>query len=281
MNKLTIANKCATIITNQLGMVVMDIIRNEDINFNNLKKLKCRANSESNLYTDGAILYKIFKELTPRKLKRKERKIELLNGGEKIDNIILPESKIINGNLISGYSMDYIKDSLILYEFTKKSKNINDFLKIIYEVSLTLRKIHNDPRDIAVGDLSFSNIIFDKNLKHYFVDMDGAMIDNIPSERISFLLNDYTILRGMYRFSIDKNSDIFSLMLCTLHTIFSIEIDKISMYDYDFVAEKNETLRNMREYVIEMKKKNNYIPSVPYMDEIIKLPSKQRIKIKK
>lgn len=258
----------------------MDIIRKADINFNNLKKLKCRANSESDLYTDGESLYKMFKRMTSEELRRKERKIELLADGDKIENIIFPERKIVNGNLISGYSMDYVKDSLILFEFAKKSKRINDFLRVIYDVSLTLRKIHNDPRNIVVGDLSFSNVIFDKDFNHYFVDFDGTMIGNIPSERISFLLNDYTVLRGLYRFSVDKNSDIFSLMLCTLHTIFGIEIDKISMYDYDFVAEKNETLRNMREYVIEMKKKNNYIPSVPYMDEIIKLPSKKKVKIK-
>ena len=54
----------------------------------------------------------------------------------------------------------------------------------------------------------------------------------------------------------------------------------VDVYDYDFVAERNETLRNMREYVLKMKKKNNYIPNVPYMDEIIKLPSKKRVKIK-
>lgn len=258
----------------------MNIIRKEDINFDDLKKLKCRANSESDLYLDGELLYKIFKKMTPRELRRKERKIELLSDGEKIENIILPESKIVNGNLINGYSMDYVKDSLILFEFAKKSKNINDFLRIVYDVSLTLRKIHNDPRNIIVGDLSFSNIIFDKNLNHYYVDFDGTMIGNIPSERISFLLNDYTVLRGIYRFDVDKNSDMFSLMLCTLHTIFGIEIDKVSMYDYDLVAEKNETLKSIREFVIEMKKKNNYIPKVPYMDEIIKLPSKKKIRTK-
>ena len=258
----------------------MDIVRKEDINFDNLRKLKCRANSESDLYTDEEVLYKIFQSITPRELRKKERKIELLSDGDKIENVILPESKIINGNLISGYSMDYVKDSMILFEFAKRSKNINDFLRVVYEVSLTLRKIHNDPRNIVVGDLSFSNIIFDKDFNHYFVDIDGSMIGDIPSERISFLLSDYTVLRGMYRFNVDKNSDIFSLMLCTLHTIFGIEIDNVSMYDFDFVAEKNETLRNMRKFVVEMKRKNNYIPNVPYMDEIIKLPSKKRVKTK-
>lgn len=258
----------------------MNVIRKEDLSFNNFKKLKCRANSESDLYSDGEKIYKIFKKITPRELKRKERKIELLADGNKIENVILPESKIVNGSLISGYSMDYVKDSMILFEFAKKNKNLNDFLKVVYEVSLTLRKIHDDSRKIVVGDLSFSNIIFDKDFNHYFVDIDGSMIGDIPSERISFLLSDYTVLRGMYRFNVDKNSDVFSLMLCTLHTIFGIEIDKVSMYDYDFISEKNETLKNMREYVVQMKKKNNYIPNVPYMDEIIKLPSKKRVKIK-
>lgn len=258
----------------------MDIIRRDDIDFSKLQKLKCRANSESNLYSDEEILYKMFKGLTPIGLRRKERKIELLGEGQQIDNVIMPNSKVIDGNLMFGYGMDYIKDSLILFEFAKRNKNINDFLRLIYDVSLTLRKIHEDPRNIAVGDLSFSNIIFDKNYRHYFVDFDGCMIDDFPSEKISFLLADYTKVRGMYRFSVDKNTDIFSLMLCTLHTIFGEEIDKVSMYDYDFVSERVETLKNIREFVVEMKKHNNFIPEVPYMDEVIKVPSKKRIKLR-
>lgn len=250
------------------------------MDFKRLYRLKCRANSESNLYYDGENLYKIFKGLVPWQLRRKEIKIEMLGDGAKIDNVILPESKIVNGSLISGYSMRYVKESLILFEFAKRGKNINDFLRIVYEVSLTLRKIHNDPRNIVVGDLSFSNIIFDKNFNHYFVDLDGCTIGDIPSERLCFLLWDYVRYRGMYRFDVDKNSDAFSLMLCTLHTIFGVGVDNISMYDYDFVSERVETLKNMRDFVIEMKKRNNFIPEVPYMDEVIKIPSKKKIRLK-
>lgn len=258
----------------------MDIIRSEDIDFSRLRKLKCRANTESDLYCDGESLYKTFKGLNLSGFRRKERKIDLLSDGCQIDNVIMPKSKIMSGSLMTGYGMDYVKDSLILFEFVKKNKNINDFLRLIYDVSLTLRKIHDDPRNIVVGDLSFSNIIFDDNYKHYFVDFDGIMIDDIPSERISFLLDDYTKLRGMYRFKVDRNTDTFSLMLCTLHTIFGEEIDNMSMYDYDFVAERVETLKNIRQFVVEMKKRNNYFPEVPYMDEVIKVPCKKKVRIK-
>lgn len=258
----------------------MNIINKEDIDFRKLIKLKCRANNESRLYHNDDELYKIYKGLLRNELRRKNKKIELLSDGANIDNVILPKDKIMSENILSGYSMDYVKGSLILFEFAKRSKNVNDFLRVIYEVSLTLRKIHNDPRNIVVGDLSFSNIIFDKEFNHYFVDFDSVKIDDIPSDTISFLMDDYTKIRGMYRFKVSKETDIFSLMLCTLHTIFGEEIDKISMYDYDLVAERVETLKNIRNIVIEMKKYNRYIPEVPYMDDIIKLPSKQRIKTK-
>ena len=69
-------------------------------------------------------------------------------------------------------------------------------------------------------------------------------------------------------------------MLCTLHTIFGVEIDNVSMYDYDFISERVDTLRNMREFVIEIKKRNNFIPEVPYMDEVIKIYSKKKIRLK-
>ena len=256
----------------------MEVIQKETIDFSDLHKISCRANSESNLYNDGEVLYKIFKKIPYRHLRRKKEKIELLSNGIELNNVVLPKDIIVSGSLLSGYTMDYKKEAIILFEFVKRSKNINEFLKLVYNVSQTLREIHNDPRNIVVGDMSFSNVIFDKNFEHYFVDFDSCMIDGIPSDRISFLLSDYTVTRRIYNFDINKNTDRLSLILCMLHTIFAEEIDEISMYDYDYVSERVETLKNMREIVLEIKKNKKHIPEVPYVDELIKTQNKKRVK---
>lgn len=253
----------------------MEVLMKNEIDFGRLKRMKCDVNSESILYHDNNTIYKMFKNLPYRDLKRKKRKIELLSSGNPLDNVVLPQYEIMDGTVLSGYTMEYIKKSFPLFDFTIKNKNINNFLQLVRKISLSLRKIHDDPRNIIVGDLSFSNIIFDENFKYYFVDFDSCMIDGISSDRICFLLDFYIKRRNINKFSISERTDKLSLMLCTLYTIFLRYIDGVSIYEYDLLSEKLETLKNMREYFLNIKKCSGSIPDVPYMDEMIEQPIKK------
>lgn len=256
----------------------MEILRQSDINFRGLKRLKCYGGSESRLFYDEDTIYKMYKTLSHKELNRKKTKIELLADGGILEDTVMPKEEILRKNILTGFTMERIKNSLPLFDFTTRSNNLHDFIQLVRRVSLSLRKIHDDPRNIVVGDLSFCNIIFDNNFKHYFVDFDSCMIDGIPSDRICFLFDNYIKRRSIYEINIDENTDRLSLILCTLYTIFLKQVDDISMYEFDLVSEKLEALKNMREFVVEMKKYEDVVPSVPYMDEVILAPSKKRIK---
>lgn len=260
----------------------MEIIREEDIDFIKLKRLYCKVNSESIIFYNKTKLYKMFKELSNWQLRRKKTKIELLHDGGELKDVVMPKEQIVNGIYLSGYTMDNIKNSIPIFDFTSRSKSINEFLNLIYRVSLSLRTIHNDPRNIVVGDLSFSNIIIDENMKHYFVDFDSCMIDKIPMDRIPAILDDYTKKRNIRLREINQDTDKFCLMLSTLYTIFRKDIDHVTMTEFDEKAERVNTLKNMREIVLDIKKNGNKIPNVPYIDEVIAkstLSTKKRIKV--
>lgn len=256
----------------------MEIIREKDINFKALTRIHSKTNSESRLFHDGEVLYKMYKETPLRLLNRKKHKIELLNGEDRLDNVIFPDKIILKKQVMSGCCMPYIDNATIMFYFATQSSDINVFLQLVSQISHSLRKIHNDPRNIVVGDLSFSNIIFDENMNHYFIDFDSCMIDKIPSDMISFLFDYYLNERGINYADINQNTDKLCLILNTIYTIFCKDVDSLSMYEFDSKAEKVSALKNMREIVLEIKKYGN-IPTATYIDEFIPETHKKRVRV--
>ena len=215
-------------------------------------------------------MYKMFNEdASSFYLLRKKVKLEALSDGEPLDSAILPNKIIMDNKLLSGYIMNYIKNATPIFCFFSKNKNINAFFKLMNDVSLSLRNIHNDPRNIVIGDLSISNIIFDENMKHYFVDFDSVMIGKLNEDRVPFALERYARRCGLNKYNIDRSTDRLCLILATLFVVFNKSIEEVSMREYDEVSERIETLKNMREIVLEMKKYNALIPNFPYLDELI------------
>lgn len=259
----------------------MEILQKKDINFNNLFWYECPANSESNLFYDDDYMYKMFKEENRAYLIRKKLKLEMLSDGGPMDNAVLANAMIMEYRMLSGYRMDKIVDGLPIFEFCTKSKNINDFLRLMYNVSLSLRNIHDDPRNIVIGDVSISNILFDKDMKHYFVDFDSVMVDKLPADRVPFALERYAKKCGLERYDINRSTDRLCLMLAFFFVVFRRSIEKVSMMEYDEAAEKVETLRNMREIVVEIKKYRTFLPDLPYLDEMVSsdvFQNKKRVK---
>lgn len=249
--------------------MVVEIIERKDISLDNLRKIKCTTNSEANLYSDGDILYKMYRNVNSKVVQRKMFKLLILNDGDNLKDVVIPDIMILDNSLLYGCGMDYIYDAIPVYKFTEKSKDIYKFLKLVRNISLSLRKIHNDPRDIVVGDLNFNNIIFDRYMNHYFVDFDSSMVDGINADRIPAILNLYAKRRGNYKFEINQETDRLSMLLSTLYMLFSKQIDYVTMNEYDEKAEKLEILRDMRKMVLEIKSTDFGIPNVPYLDEFI------------
>ena len=247
----------------------MNFIQGNQIDFNSLSRFNCGYNTEAILYRDDNNFYKFYRNIHSEKVKRKFFKLLILNDGVPLKNVIVPDTLIVNKELLLGCRMDYIEYSLPLFRFTSVSDSVNKFLNMIYDVSFTLREIHVDSRNIVVGDLNFNNIIFDSDFNHYFVDFDGSMVDGIGADRIPSMFHLYLKNHGIYKYDINRDTDKLCMMLNTLYMIFSKRIDLVTMDEYDEKAERLETLRNMREFVLKIKRCNNRIPVVPYLDELI------------
>lgn len=274
-------------------MVLVGIIRLENINFKELERIHCKSNSEARLYTDGKICYKIFwrERYAPWQLIGKYKKINILAKipENSLDSIVLPIDKIINKKgAMFGYTMKFIPDSQTLMSF--KPEDALLVSKILYEVSQSVRKIHQDSRNIIISDLHFHNIILDKNLRHYFVDFDSCSIRGIPNEAAPTFLSSYEQLIDSSRYRILKETirelkgyasytetsqktDRLCLILATLDYFFGKSIISISESDYDKKSEEIPFLNNMKSYFLYLKKYPKGL-EVPYLDEFIPEPSK-------
>lgn len=275
----------------------MDVIRLENINFDNLKHVSSKLNCEARLYTDNKICYKIFREelYAPWQLRRKYKKIKMLNknSGEYLQGVVLPIDIIINRmGKISGYTMKYIPDSQTLSHF--KTEDTLLISKILYEVSQSVRKIHQDPRKIIISDLHFGNILLDKNYQHYFVDFDSCSIGRMLNETAPTSLSNYVYLTDSSKYRIIKETirelngypsytetnqetDKLCLILATLKYFFDKSIVNISEADYDKKCEEVPFLNNMKSCFLYLKKYPKWL-EVPYLDEFIPETSKILVK---
>ena len=111
--------------------------------------------------------------------------------------------------------MKYISDANTF----RKYRNNNSFILLLYIISLSLKKIHTDPRNIVIGDLHFGNIIIDSNLNHYFIDMDSCMIDGLLPERLPNIIVSYANNRGNFWFDISRETD----KLCMFLLLFTVQ----------------------------------------------------------
>lgn len=246
----------------------MEEIRLTQLKIEKMNSIKSNHHIESTLYYDNDTLYKIFKkDLNSGDLKNKKTKVEILAAGPPLPTVVMPIDQIYYNRHFSGYTMKYISNATDLYNFDIKS-NPQMFLNILLTISKSLEEIHKDARKIIIGDLSFNNIIVDEQFNPYIVDIDSCKIVGIENETISGLFNEYLCNRKIYHTYGTPNEDRLSMLLSILYMIFRIDIDNIIMYVYDKIAERSETLQNIRSLILEIKNSES-IPYIPYFHEMI------------
>ena len=244
----------------------------ENIDLDELEEIGGVSHKESTLFYNKNTIYKLFDDLTDSERRRKETKVELLGDGSILPITVMPKDKLVYGFLndrFEGYSMDYISDATTLLKAFTENKKMYLFLYIINIVSQAIEKIHKDSRNIVISDLHAKNIILDKNMNPYIVDIESAKIDGIKNDTIALSLHNYLLNRNLYtNIETTPNTDRLCLLMMALNIIFRKHIDKISQYEYDEKAEQIATLKNMRELVLEIQKSST-IPEVPYIHELI------------
>lgn len=239
----------------------MEKISYKDFDFSTMKLLENQG-SNSKTYVINGKCYKILNDEFLNKDKLPD-KIYALNE-IKIDNLVYPDKLIFDGNKFMGYTMDYVTDSENLFDRFSKDRYVdaNDILQATKKVSFILEKLHNS--GIILCDLSFSNILIDKNDKITICDIDGFRYKDYGSDYVPEFLKTYYDNLGD-KLVIDKLSDIQCLLLSMLISLYNRLI--LNIDDYDTLSDKIKTLSDLRFVVDEFFYYTD--AQIPYLHEFI------------
>ena len=107
------------------------------------------------------------------------------------------------------------------------------------------------------------------SLYRKFRDMDGCKFGNHSSQFISLLMKSLIIDYRKEKIHISRNLDNISMLISMFYLLYLKEIQTISKRNYNSLANNIKTLENSRKYANILIDKNNYISSIPYLDELI------------
>ena len=186
-----------------------------------------------------------------------------------IDDVILPNCLILDGDKLIGYIMEYFKDSIPISDYLTLTRYINckTIFSITKKVSIILRHIHEN--NIICQDLSFDNILIDKDRNIKYSDIDGCMYKEYKSPFMSHVLQSLFDYRKDPFHYFSKNTDRISLMLSFYAATYLKELQKLSKKKYHSLSDNMQTLENCREYASKLLSRCRILPDIPYMDELI------------
>lgn len=245
----------------------MKIINQEDLDMMLLDVLG--QGQEGVLLHDEKNVYKFFREITDLSLAEKESKLIILDGILP-ENFTGPKSLIYKNNEFSGYTMDYIKDSINLLEYSIRTNTDKSKVKdILLKVSDSLKKLHNLDENIIVGDLNPRNILVDKKYTPHIIDVDSFKINGYLCNCYPLFLRVYLENRDIY-FNISKETDKLCLVLIGMVLPFFKNLDSIGIDEYEEKADSNTFLKELYPYFRYLKEYDKTtFPDVMYLDEMV------------
>lgn len=248
----------------------MKYIDRKNVNLKNATRITNNT-FESNIYVKNKKAYKMYKKYRFYKemwrLTEKVPKILLLEDAT-AKQLVKPDAIILKRGQISGIRMNYIDNLGTLYNFSRVFNDLSKFLIVSKSASIGLKEIHADPVEIVVNDLSFYNILFDEFLNTYYVDVDSFEIGPYIATSVSEHFFDYCNARNVSTYPACATNDRFQFMYEFLSTIFGMSIECVTPYQYDSLAERVETLKNMS-LCFKKIKKSERVPNLPYVSDLI------------
>lgn len=242
--------------------------------------------SEATIYINEikGICYKKFKDKNSDYLKDKQMKLELLSNIKELEEAVLPidVGHDYENDLLDGYTMKFYEYAINMYELSKFT-NVNELRKFFMAVlfsSRALKRIHERTEKIVIGDASYQNLLILTNPngiieKSLCIDFDSVEIGNIDCKykSTSELLSSYFSSLGIWIYNQTQNTDRLTRLLYFLNSFFALDLLELPLYEYDRKCELSNTLKNLRNTVIELKKVDNQnnIPNIPYMHEVLDL----------
>lgn len=246
----------------------MEKIKLSDIDFSKLHKLKYQG-TKSIVFSQDDTCFKMFTGLYPEEKEELYRKFLEIDG-IKINGVILPKCLIVQNGQLEGYTMDFFKDSMSLFDRFASSQyaDVHQILDAVKKASQILREIHKN--EIICQDLNFDNILINNSGVINYCDMDGCKYKDYESPYLSYMLKRFVFdYRKEKNLDITENTDRLSMMLSLFLLFYLKEIQKISQRNYQRLACDVRTLQNLEEYAECFRKRRSVIPEVPYIDELI------------
>ena len=245
----------------------MEKINYKDIDYNKLEK-SANQGTQSLVLIDNDKCIKLFKFLYDYQKRDMYRKFMYLDGMH-IDGIIMPEELIVNGELLEGFTMPYFKNSETIFKRFSSNRLLDtkEFFDVVLKCCDIIKKAHQE--GIIFQDLSFSNILIDKDDKVMFNDIDSCTYQGISSHYISNILNHYLDYAGYEDINFTKETDLLSFFLSFYHLLYYKEIQDLSKKEYYQLFNKLQTIRNGHNVFSRVKRTAGV--RIPYLDELISL----------
>ena len=243
----------------------MEQINLKDINLNSLKKLQ-QQGTKSTIYRNGTSCIKMLDGFYEEEKDALFKKFLDMEGLE-IENVLLPKELIVSNGKLEGYTMDYFPSVSLNSKFEVRQVDTKVLFDYVYKASKILREIHRN--GIICQDLSFENILVDDNGNVKFCDLDGCSYKDNVSPFVSFIMKKYFIDYRKEQILLCTNLDRVGMMLSFFFIVYAKELQKLNRKSYSKLAEKSNTLEEMRKYANLLLHRSNPVPAIPYLDELI------------
>ena len=243
----------------------MEQIKLKDINLNSLKKLE-QQGTKSTVYRNGTSCIKLLDGFYEEEKDALFKKFLDMEGLE-IDNVLLPKELIVSNGKLEGYTMDYFPSVSLNSKFEVRQVDTKVLFDYVYKASKILREIHRN--GIICQDLSFENILVDDNGNVKFCDLDGCSYKDNVSPFVSLIMKRYFIDYRKEQILLCTNLDRVGMMLSFFYIVYAKELQKLNRKSYSKLAEKSNTLEEMRKYANLLLDRSNPVPAIPYLDELI------------
>ena len=243
----------------------MEQIKLKDINLNSLKKLE-QQGTKSTVYRNGTSCIKLLDGFYEEEKDALFKKFLDMEGLE-IENVLLPKELIVSNGKLEGYTMDYFPSVSLNSKFEVRQVDTKVLFDYVYKASKILREIHRN--GIICQDLSFENILVDDNGNVKFCDLDGCSYKDNVSPFVSLIMKRYFIDYRKEQLLLCTNLDRVGMMLSFFFVVYAKELQKLNRKSYSKLAEKSNTLEEMRKYANLLLDRSNPVPAIPYLDELI------------
>lgn len=202
---------------------------------------KYKTTNYSTLYKNGKDLFKIFSDYEWQNLEM----IEYLNGLYDFvsKNNVLPKELIYYGDVITGYSENFING----FTFEKAVKKFIPFekkIETINSISLALQDIN---QHLIVGDINLQNLMVSKDRDDkngYIIDFDFAK--EINNNALSLVF--YKIKHNNESLTESLNTDKIKIFISFLSLLYGYNFEKLvsstKANTLDIILENLENLKN-------------------------------------